>query len=121
MALETGYQVEILSNPITMLSVSPLFVTGLIDAEGSFILKMSNSITDNNIPKIRVQPTFEMGLHIKDMGMLKSIAQFFVGNIRISGNTCYYSVTRLSDLINVIIPHFSNYPLQTQKLADFLL
>jgi len=32
-----------------------------------------------------------------------------------------YRVTSVSQLINVIIPHFEKYPLLTQKLADFLL
>ena len=32
-----------------------------------------------------------------------------------------YQVARLSDLVNVIIPHFSNYPLQGYKLRKFLI
>ena len=32
-----------------------------------------------------------------------------------------YAVKSLKDLHNVIIPHFTKYPLLTQKRADFLL
>lgn len=32
-----------------------------------------------------------------------------------------YQVARLSDLVNVIIPHFSNYPLQGDKLRKILI
>ena len=32
-----------------------------------------------------------------------------------------FRVTSLEDLINIIIPHFSKYPLLTQKAADFKL
>lgn len=33
----------------------------------------------------------------------------------------YYSVQSLRDITNVIIPHFDQYPLITQKKADYLL
>jgi LAGLIDADG endonuclease len=32
-----------------------------------------------------------------------------------------FRVNSLHDLTNIIIPHFENYPLLTQKLADFKL
>jgi len=32
-----------------------------------------------------------------------------------------YSVQSIKDILNVIIPHFDNYPLITQKKADYLL
>lgn len=46
-----------------------------------------------------------------------------VGTVRTNKRTgsCLYSVNSKEDLINVIIPHFSNYPLLTQKRADFEL
>lgn len=34
---------------------------------------------------------------------------------------CIYSVVKISDIINVIIPFFEKYTLQTKKRADFLL
>lgn len=36
-------------------------------------------------------------------------------------NVARYTVKTSKDLINVIIPHFDNYPLITKKKADFLL
>lgn len=36
-------------------------------------------------------------------------------------NMVYFVVNSLADLTNVIIPHFLEYPLLTQKRADFLL
>jgi hypothetical protein len=36
-------------------------------------------------------------------------------------NSVRYSVNNLEDIINIIIPHFDNYPLLTKKYADFLL
>jgi LAGLIDADG endonuclease len=53
------------------------------------------------------------------------LQQFFGGTGKININSKHesikYTVTKLSDLINVIIPHFERYPLLTQKGADFIL
>lgn len=50
-------------------------------------------------------------------------AFFGVGNIikDRKTNMVYFVVSSLADLTNVIIPHFLEYPLLTQKRADFLL
>ena len=32
-----------------------------------------------------------------------------------------YRVSKLKDIVNVIIPHFNKYPLQSAKLIDFNL
>jgi len=36
-------------------------------------------------------------------------------------NEASFRVNSLTDLTNIIIPHFSNYPLLSQKAADLLL
>ena len=52
--------------------------------------------------------------------MLERIkAQFGVGVISLTENSCSYRVYSLKDLINVIIPYFEQYPLVSQKKADF--
>ena len=33
----------------------------------------------------------------------------------------YYIVNKLSDIINIIIPHFKAYPLKSEKFIDFQL
>jgi hypothetical protein len=72
-----------------------------------------------------VSPNFQISLHQRDLSLLLVLQQFFggIGRIYIDSNQkkVKYVVTKLSDLINVIIPHFLNYPLLTQKAADFLL
>lgn len=54
--------------------------------------------------------------------MLK-VQQYFggIGSISKSGNMVNYSVSSVKDLTNSIIPHFTKYPLLSQKSADFLL
>ena len=61
--------------------MNPFFITGLTDAEGSF----SVSIKKNNSYKLgwSVNPVFTIGLHKKDLELLKLIQAYFggVGNI----------------------------------------
>jgi hypothetical protein len=52
------------------------------------------------------------------------IKSFFneIGSITFSNdNGVMYKVYSLDDITNVIIPHFDNYPLISQKQSDFLL
>ena len=45
-----------------------------------------------------------------------------VGEIHSAGSSMFhFRVYKLDDILNVIIPHFDDYPLLTQKRADFLL
>jgi hypothetical protein len=55
---------------------------------------------------------------------LYAIQQFFgvgIVNERPIAGLCVYRVTKLEDLINIIIPHFMLYSLCTCKQADFML
>lgn len=105
-----------------LLKERPNFITGLSDAEGCFIIL----IRPNNKYKTgwRVEASFETTMHLKDLDLLKKVQNFFnVGSIRISSSklVASYKVTKLNDLINVIIPHFDKYPLQSVKSIDYQL
>ena len=64
-------------------------------------------------------------MHEKDRNLLLSIQEFFggIGNISKpnSASTVEFRVNILKELVNVIIPHFDNYPLITKKHSDYLL
>jgi hypothetical protein len=64
-------------------------------------------------------------LHQRDLSLLLILQQYFggIGRINIDSNqkSIKYTVIKLSDLMNVIIPHFNKYPLLTQKAANFIL
>ena len=75
---------------------------------------------------LRILPVFAIELHVRDLGVLKRIKEFFsVGSVTVRTRngkpTGIYSVQSLKDLTEVIIPHFKEYPLLTQKQADFIL
>nr|YP_009574624.1 GIY-YIG endonuclease [Orbilia dorsalia]QBF58425.1 GIY-YIG endonuclease [Orbilia dorsalia] len=102
--------------------LDPNLVTGFVDGEGSF------SVLIYKTTKLKVgwetQLVFNITLHSKDHDLLIQIRSFFgVGFIKSNKNhnSVSYTVTKLKDLVNVIIPHFNKYPLITQKITDFIL
>ena len=109
-----------ISNIKTSFNLNPFWITGFCDAEGCFSVIISRRSAYN----WRVTVSFEINLHIKDVAILYKIEKFFgVGSVTIRPKVskCVYRVTKIEDLINVIIPHFTSYPLISQKCSDFLL
>jgi hypothetical protein len=98
------------------------FWTGLTDAEGSF--KVSMSKTDKRILGWRIEPNFEITLHIKDYELIEQFLVFLggIGNIYLSNNRdiVTYIVSSKKDL-EVLINNFNHFPLLSQKAADFFL
>jgi|SRR5690606_10595353 len=66
---------------------------------------------------------FIVGLDKKDLNLLTLLKYYFkgVGHISVGKDTASYTVGSIKDLTEVIIPHFTKYPLITQKKADFIL
>lgn len=97
----------------------PNWVTGFVDAEGCFsiVIEKPNSLT-------KVKASFEINLHEKDQDILNKIKSFFgVGAVyhRPDRKLSVYRVTKINYIKDVIIPHFTNYPLISKKRVDFLL
>lgn len=63
-------------------------------------------------------------MHEKDRVLIKGLQEFFGGIGYISkpnkNSSVEFRVSTLNDLVNVIIPHFDNYPLYTKKRIDYL-
>lgn len=114
--------------------MNPWWVTGLVDGEGCFyasfgtrdrVTEAGNSVSCSN---------FDIGLQIQmrddDWAMLDGVREFFgCGSIlekpvtasRLNGANpaCSFRVNKLEDVVGVIIPHFTKYPLQSKKANDF--
>lgn len=104
--------------------LSPYWVTGFSDAESTFSVRIAKD--ESRFMGLRIMPVYAIELHIRDIEVLKEINKFFkVGSvtvrIRNGKPTGIYSVQALKDLTEVIIPHFKEYPLLTQKQGDFIL
>lgn len=101
--------------------LNPMWVTGFTDAEGSFIVSVYKRKTTNTW---HINPSFELWVHSKDISSLQELRDFWgVGiiNTRTTKDATSFTVTKHSDLVNVIVPHFSKFPLQTKKKVDFEL
>lgn len=101
------------------------FITGLIDAEGSFVVTILKN------PRYRlgwvIQARFQFKLHEKDRDLVLAVQDFYdkigyISNInnRNSSRSAEFRVTNIKDLY-VIISHLESNPLLTNKCADFLL
>lgn len=98
--------------------LDPNWVSGFVDAEGCFSLIIEISKTK------KVNLSFEINLHEKDIDILDKIKYFFgIGTVyhRPIKKIAVYRVTNINYIKNYIIPHFFNYPLISKKWADFLL
>lgn len=101
--------------------LKPWFITGFVDAEGSFTVSVLRSSSVRT--GWQVGARFQLTLHLKDLSLLREIKTFFggKGNIILSKDNCTFRIDSLKDILKVIIPHFNAYSLVTQKLGDYLL
>lgn len=64
-------------------------------------------------------------MHERDRDLMIKIKEFFGGIGYVSNpnknTTVEFRVSTISDIANVIIPHFDNYPLLTKKYSDYVL
>lgn len=101
--------------------LNPYFVTGFADAESCFNI----TVSPKNNGKYQASLRFEINTHSRDIELLSNIQLFFkgVGTLTSSKNKSLvkYVVRNFDDIYNIVIPHFDEYPLLTQKQADFLL
>ena len=113
-----------LLHPLHMKSnnLDSFFVTGLTDAEGSFVCIIRNNPASSL--NWRVDLVFQIALQKKDIELLHQIKTYFgdIGTIYKSAkDMCAFKVTSVELMLKVIIPQFDKYPLITQKRADYII
>lgn len=103
-------------------TLNPSFITGLIDAEGSFVV----TILKNSRYRLgwTTQARFQLKLHEKDRDLVLAVRNYFknigyISKINIR-NSVEFRVTKIKDL-DRILSHFNSNPLITNKYADFIL
>lgn len=126
--LQSGFKRFITNNRYYSLTnkndhqLNPWFVTGFIDGEGCFNIKVTKS--SSNIIGWQVQARFIIegggAPPIKDMDLLYKIQAFFggIGSVTSTKSVARFAVYGLKDITNVILKHFNNYPLQSAKQID---
>lgn len=104
-------------------ALDPFFITGITDAEGTFVCIVRKSAGHHL--GWRAEVVFQIGLHKKDLDLLKSIKTYF-GNVGIISENnkedmCAFRVSSPKQILEHILPHFDKYPLISQKRADYIL
>jgi hypothetical protein len=102
------------------LNLDPYFVTGLIEAEGSFSITKHKDKRAKN--KITIGLSFRITMLDNEISLLNMVKNFFdcgyLGKDKRGAVT--FAVRDINSINNIIIPHFINYPLRGTKHLDFL-
>lgn len=108
------------NSSLSALVLNPNYMTGFIDAEGSFGIYLRKSTGSKY--GFEVKGMFQINLNKNDSVLLENIKLFFnnVGNIYEKKKSIIYTVES-KKLLPVLIDHFEKYPLITQKRADYIL
>lgn len=100
-------------------TLNPWTITGYVEAEGNFLI----SVYSYNYRETRLM-SFNIHIHSEDIAFLTTIKNFFncgtISSVNKKGHVTY-SVKKKEDIINIIIPFFTNYPLRGTKHLDFVL
>jgi len=112
-----------------MQNLSPEYVVGLVDGEGSFTIYVRNPDIEKKVARrVVVEPKFYIKLIERDKDILYALKEFFgVGSVYFQKDTrpnhqhCYrYEVFRWEELQTVIIPFFKQNKLKfVSKRHDF--
>ena len=104
------------------MKLSPWFISGLSEGESCF--SISFTLRRRLRIGIETRPSFSISLNKRDLNLLKQVHDYFqCGAIRYSRSdrTYKYEIRAIKELIEKIIPHFKQYPLQGSKAKDFEL
>lgn len=103
-------------------TINPWWLTRFTAGDGSFSVSITNKAL-NRILGLQVTATFSQAQHSRDLQLFENI-KTYLGCGRVfqnkSGNNdlVYYTVSDITSLINIIIPHFRQYPLICNKRID---
>src|SRR3989344_4160355 len=105
--------------------LSPDYIVGLVDGEGSFsvFLRKPTKATWNT----RVECHFYIKMREDDLALLKKVQTFFnCGSIffqkeyrRNQRDNYRYQISNKDELKNIIIPFFEKHPLESKREEDF--
>ena len=106
-------------NTPTNLVITPEYISGYVDGEGSFLISFSPR--QKFSVGLEVRPSFSVSQRSDRSRVLREMHSYFnCGSIRKSRKDFCdkYEVRSVKDLCNVIIPHFLTYPLLSEKQRE---
>jgi len=99
--------------------INPYTITGYVEAEGNFSIAIYKYNT-----RVSRYLTFNIHIHSEDIIFLTLLKDYFncgtISSINNKGHITY-TVKRIDDIFNIIIPFFTKYPLRGTKHLDFIL
>lgn len=102
--------------------LSPDYISGLTQTDGSFFCSII--LSKNHRFGMQFRPKFTITADLDSKYVLDNIKLFLnCGKVTINKQnyTAEFEVVRLEELYNIIIPHFTNYPVFCAKLHAFNL
>ena len=96
------------------------WITGFVDGEGCFYVAVNRRAKMNL--KLEVIPSFSISQKKHSIKQLQQIAVYFQGGgLRYCSKdgTYKYETRKLDHIIQYVLPHFHQFPLQTEKRNDF--
>lgn len=104
-------------------SLNPYWISGFVTGEGSFTFftKKRNSASGKIVKDYTL--VFEISQRTQDLQLLNLIASYFkVGKVYTeTRGISKYRLRSKNNILNIIIPHFNNYPLEGYKVIQFSL
>lgn len=102
--------------------MSPGYITGLAQTDGSFFCSII--LSTKHLFGIQFRPKFSITADLNSIHVLEQIKIYFgCGDINVNkkNHSAEYVVSKLTDLMIIIIPHFKNHPVFCAKLHAFNL
>lgn len=98
-------------------------MAGFTSGDGSFHIKTSKSATTKL--GTRVQLRFSIGLDIREKLLITDLVKFFNLQdfdkyIYTTENAVNFQITNFTDIMNIIIPFFEQYPIEGIKKLDYV-
>lgn len=88
------------------------WVSGFVDAEGCFFIRLSSTLTNASL-------VFKIAQHIRETKLLEEFINFFnCGYYKLSSKTAFV-ITKFNDINTIIIPFFKEFPILGLKSLDF--
>ena len=99
-------------------TLNPYYITGLTEADGSFIISFEKN--KEMLLGFRIVPIFNVTQHIDSINVLNELKNYFnCGHIITNGNTASFVIKGVKNILAEIIPHFIKYPLLGDKSRSF--
>lgn len=117
--LSSNQEIDFKSGLPSGINLAPQWVTGIIDSEGNLSILVQKTKNGH-----KISLAFKVAQKEHSKGILLDLQKYFgCGNLYWDNkkeDAYKFSVNKIDDIINKVIPHLDKYPLLTSKNLDYL-